>query len=56
MGVDPSLNHIYVGPTAQGFLEVREGNSGNLLGTVTLHGVSIYSVARRYLYSITDAY
>jgi hypothetical protein len=48
VGVNSSLNHIYIGSSGQDFVEVREGDTGNLLGTVTLNGVKVYSVAGDY--------
>jgi hypothetical protein len=48
VGVDGVLNHIYIGSSGQDFVEVREGGTGNLLGTVTLSGVKVYSVAGDY--------
>jgi DNA-binding beta-propeller fold protein YncE len=45
MGINTILNHFYIA-TGQNSVEVREANTGNLLGTVTFpSGVSMLSVA-----------
>lgn len=43
VGVNPAVNHIYTG-SGQGFIEVREGNTGRLLGTINLTGATVLSV------------
>ena len=44
MGVNPNLNHIYVSP-GNNTIEVREGNNGNLLQTITLPaGVNVLTL------------
>jgi hypothetical protein len=48
VGVNAPLNHIYIGSSGQNFIEVREGNTGTLLGTITLNGVNVYSVSGDY--------
>jgi hypothetical protein len=48
VGVNATLNHIYIGSSGKDFVEVREGDTGNLLGTVTLSGVKVYSVVGDY--------
>lgn len=48
VGVNAPLNHIYTGSSGQSFIEVREGDTGKLLGKVTLSGVNIYWVAGDY--------
>lgn len=48
VGKNHTLNHIYVGSVGNSFVEVRDSDSGKLLGTLTLSGVTIYSVAGDY--------
>lgn len=48
VAVDSSLNHIYTGSGSNGAIEVREGTTGTLLGTITLKGVTIYNVGADY--------
>jgi DNA-binding beta-propeller fold protein YncE len=48
VGVNASLNHIYIGSSGQHFVEVRKGDTGRLLGTVTLSGVKVISAAGDY--------
>ncbi|MBV8197783.1 MAG: hypothetical protein JO263_06595 [Candidatus Eremiobacteraeota bacterium] len=70
VGVNTALNHIYVG-SGQDFIEVREGNTGLLLGTIMLNGAQIQSVGTRmrkhvyatgvsggyyYLYEMADTF
>ncbi|MBV8067841.1 MAG: hypothetical protein JO113_07680 [Candidatus Eremiobacteraeota bacterium] len=71
VGVNSALNHIYIG-SGQDFIEVREGNTGKLLGTITINGTNILSVgadstrgriyaagvsgSNYYLYEIADRY
>ena len=38
---------MYIGSSVDDFA-VREGDTGNLVGTVTLSGVKVYSVAGNY--------
>ncbi len=48
VGVNAPLHHIYTGSSGQNFIEVREDDTGKLLGTVTLSGVKVYSAAGDY--------
>lgn len=48
VAVDSSLNHIYTGSGADGVIEVREGTTGSLLGTIKLTGVTIINVGADY--------
>ena len=59
MGVNATLNHLYLA-NGQNFIEVREANTGNLLGTINFpSGVSIAAIAtdpsRGYIYAAGSA-